>query len=516
MHVSAYFAVAGGVATLASYVCLWLAVGNADRWFGPFSNHKTAWGLYTATTVAAYFAVVWWMVSGPDDPVLYWLAAAFNWSASLWVPATAFDFTYGTKLSFVSVVATAACSIAWTVGAQSYHPPAKYNIAFAALLVHHIAADAVIWGRVYLKSTFKRPMGHTDSALAKAQHVVSAVIHIGSAISLIVAAAASGPLADFDRPIKERPSQNDWRFTCATDNSCTCPSTDRIFYIESAGTTHTIPIVWCAFLFAFWSGAWHLITVAAIRWAPEARANNVLLGPIAVRTWDYAISASLMILVVNTLFGAATPAGTVVSPSLQAIIVLLGGGVEQFARDYKPKGPNQTTVAIATVGFLFALYAVEWSPTFYALQKATESNKAECVGTAPPVVGVFLAFIFAIFSAFPVIWAWFVVKVRKATPETVNGVIDSREFVYNIVSCIAKLTLHAFIGIALFGQKNMVSFTEHNLPERPNDAGQEGQAYAAAFGIVGGVVGVNVAIWAKYRTRETTRLTYKLVNPVRL
>ena len=208
MHVSAHFAVGGGVATLASYVCLWLAVGNTDKWFGPFSRHKPLWAGYTATTVAAYFAVVWWMVSGPDDPVLYWLAAAFNWSASLWVPATAFDFTYGTKLSFVSVVATAACCVAWTVGAQFYQPPAKYNIAFAALLVHHIAIDAVVWGRAFLKYTLKRNMNHSDSALAKAQHLASAIIHIASAISLIIAAAVSGPLSDFDRPIKERPSQN--------------------------------------------------------------------------------------------------------------------------------------------------------------------------------------------------------------------------------------------------------------------------------------------------------------------
>lgn len=173
---------------------------------------------------------------------------------------------------------------------------------------------------------------------------------------------------------------------------------------------------------------------------------------------------------------------------------------------------------VLTIGFIFVLYAVEWSPTFYALGKAMGTNKAECVGTAPPVVGVFLAIIFTIFSAFPIIWTWFLVKIRKATAADAGGVVDSREFVYNIVSCIAKLTLHAFIAIALFGQKNMVSFTEHNLPDRPNDATQEQQAYAAAFGIVVGVAAINLAIWAKYRTKESTPLTYKLVpaNGVRL
>lgn len=504
MHVSAHFAVAGGVATVVSYVCLWLAaVDNADQWFGPFANHKTLWACYTATTVAAYFTVVSWMVAGPDDPMLYWLVAAFNWSASMWVPATAFDFAYGTKLSFVSVIATAACCIAWTVGAQVHHPPTAYNIAFGALLLHHIIADGIIWGYVYLKLTVtrnitQRATTHIDSGLkARVQHGVSAAIHLISAISLLTVAAASGPLSDFDRPIKERPSQNDWRYTCPSADSCACAPDEQIFYIESAGTTHTIPIIWCAFLFAFWSGAWHLISLAIIIWAPNTRTHNVLLGPIAVRTWDYVISAALMILVINTLFGAATPAGTVVSPILQSIIILLGGGVEQFGHHIKSP-PKFIAIAIG----LFMMYAVEWMPAFYALQKATGGNKAECVGTAPPVVAVFLTIVFAIFSAFPVVWVWFMVKLQnpKLTPAANDKVIELREFIYNAVSCVAKVTLHSFIAIALFGQKQMVHFGEHDLPERPNDATQQQQAYGAALGIVVGVTAINVGIWRKFRT----------------
>ena len=502
MHVSAHFAVAGGVAVVVSYVCLWLAaVNNTDQWFGPFANHKFWWICYTATTVAAYFAVVSWMVSGPDDPTLYWLVAAFNWSASTWVPATAFDFAYGTKLSFVSVVATAASCIAWTVGAQSYNPLFKYNLAFGALLVHHIIADGLLWGYVYLKlkvNVTKLAINHVvDSTQARVQHGVSAVIHLASAVTLLATATASGPLSDFDRPIKEQPSQNEWRFVCLATDSCTCPSNEQIFYIESAGTTHTIPIIWCAFLFAFWSGAWHLITLATIKYAPNSRTNNVLLGPVAVRTWDYVISASLMILVINTLFGAATPAGTVVSPALQSIIILLGGGVEQFG--HRIKSP-QKIIGITTV--LFTMYAVEWMPAFYALQKATsDNNKAgECVGTAPPVVAVFLAIVFTIFSAFPIIWVWFMIKLQNADqlPSAAAKVIELREFVYNAVSCIAKVTLHAFIAIALFGQKKMVNFDEHNLPDQPNDATQEQQAYSAAFGIVVGVTAINFGIWRTY------------------
>jgi hypothetical protein len=234
MHVSFYFAAAGGLATVASYLCLWLTVHKTDQWFGPFARHKFVWAGYTATTIAAYFVVVSWMVAGPDEPLLYWLAAAFNWSASLWVPATAFDFTYGTKLSFVSVVATALCCIAWTIGAQAYYPPAISNIAFAALLVHHFIADVLIWGVPYLNAGTTRQVNRrahaADTPLLRAQHVVSAGIHLTSAFVLLVAAAASGPLADFDRPIKERPSQNDWRFVCPVADSCTCPTSDQIFY----------------------------------------------------------------------------------------------------------------------------------------------------------------------------------------------------------------------------------------------------------------------------------------------
>jgi lysylphosphatidylglycerol synthetase-like protein (DUF2156 family) len=103
------------------------------------------------------------------------------------------------------------------------------------------------------------------------------------------------------------------------------------------------------------------------------------------------------------------------------------------------------------------------------------------------VVWIALVTMFAVFSSFAVIF--FVFLKKKTTA--------SKEWWFTSVSLIAKLVLHAFIGIAIFGQENMVHHGDmsDDMQVQPNaDGNQQQTALAAAGGIVVGVFLLNLGI----------------------
>lgn len=139
----------GGVATVVSYVVLYRRLAKTPPspeaakeirwWWGPFTATR-AWVAYTATTVAAYCAVVYWQVAfHPGATALHGIAAGFNWSAAAWTAAA----RGGWPVSSVAV--TAALSVAWLAVAQQ-HDPGAVNVALAALVVHHVGVDGLWWG----------------------------------------------------------------------------------------------------------------------------------------------------------------------------------------------------------------------------------------------------------------------------------------------------------------------------------------------------------------------------------
>jgi len=492
MHASFWLALGGGVAVLLSYLCV--AVGGTDFkiWWGAFYNRKGQFGILTLFTISAYATVIQWIIhSHKNEPPLWWAVAGFNWSAALWAPATAFDVRFGKSLSTLSVGVTAGFNIAWAAvaGNSKYDAPAYVWCAFAVLLVHHVFVDAWFWGSAHWsrKST-QATYNHADTPLIRAQHVLCAALHLGSAI--FIWAKASGK--NFDRPIKENVGQNQWKYSCGPDLGCEeCDVDERGYYIEDVGTTHTVPVIRFAVLFAAWSGLWHVVSY--FLYGMYERNTNILFGPVAVRTIDYAVSASLMIVVVNTLFGAATPFGAVVSPVLQAIIVLIGGGIEAFGFKSGEKHGLKWFLLV----LLMIAYGVVWTPAFQAMRDATTDSSVPCTAAAPGFVIIFLVAVFAIFSVFPVVWIYYAYNFN-------NSSVNGREFTYNIVSCIAKVTLHAFLSISLFGMNSRLGYSEDNVPEPASEENeQEGQAYIAATVVTVVVVGLNLLLKCCFSPKNT-------------
>jgi hypothetical protein len=328
----------------------------------------------------------------------------------------------------------------------------------------------------------------THTPLLRAQHKLSATIHIASATSFIIIAAVHD--TNFNRPLKERPSQYQWFYTCAaTDDfdgiNYDCDMSERIWYISDVGTIGQVPVMWFAFAFALWSGLCHCLS---LYWNHTIKRPAWWNSAIAVRTYDYTISAPLMIVVINLLFGSGSYLGVIVAPLLQAIVIIVGGWLEH--KHSISKAPPFKLYEWAIALLLFVLYALEWTPAFHSFKKATEKSEEPNVGSAPSEVWIYVILMFLIFSSFPVIWLYFI--FRAPNP-------NKREFCYNIVSCIAKVTLHAFVAIALFGQGSRLNFSENNLPTEPiNETGQEQKAYTAATGVILGVSVANAFVW-KYK-----------------
>lgn len=337
-----------------------------------------------------------------------------------------------------------------------------------------------------------------DTPLAKWQHILSGAIHISSAIGILVSAAYAGRdhggVSHFDRPLKSKPSENAWLFRCANatdDEPFACDARERTYYISATGTVAWVPVIPLAFIFAFWSGIWHVFSAWRV-----AGSRTTALDVVVVRTIDYVVSSALMIAVVNTLFGASTYVGVIASPLLQAGVVLLGGSVE-YDRDHSQRTRAKWWYVPCALG-AFSLYALVWYPVFLALTVAASSTgKAPNAGVAPPPVWIFLIATMLIFSSFAAIWVWFL----ACAPNT-DRMVQRREFAYNTVSCIAKVTLHAFIGIALFAQRERVAFSENDVPDEPPDTTeQEVQAYVAVTSVIAGVGVLNLCLWLCWKYR---------------
>lgn len=330
----------------------------------------------------------------------------------------------------------------------------------------------------------------TDTSLAKWQHVLSGTIHIISACTIIGIALHRGKddggLSFFHRPLKVKPSQNMWLFHCAntTITDFSCDDDDKMFYTSSEGTVAHVPVIEFAFLFAFWSGLWHMLSWWFIE--DGRNATDRWRGAVAVRTWDYLLSASLMIVVINTLFGASTYMGVIVAPLLQACVILLGGYLEYRGDTVNNYVNTHKGMFWGLFSVALGLYAVLWVPAFHSFSSAASTeDKPVNAGTAPQLVWIFVIAIFIVFSVFPIIWIVFMLKGRSGVDA---AHVQNREFWYNIVSCISKVTLHAFIAISLFAQRKYLSYSFEELPLEPVDpAGQEQEAFAAIGGVIVGV-----------------------------
>jgi len=345
-------------------------------------------------------------------------------------------------------------------------------------------------------------------------HAVAGGIHVLSALTLLITfALKDGAISQFNRDMTRKDSV--WYYFCYDhpEGVYDCPTDERSFYLADTGKPiGSIPVVWLAFTYTIVSGCGH-IAVALLVWAGRMTTPSPL--ETLIRTIDYTISAPTMLAVVNVLFAAPTLWGVVGGPIVVGVTIFATGLTECW-RDWEDLNPvasrpprggivaspvqrwsPQWRAAIFTWSpvVLALVYVGAWIPTFLSVDRAINPTAAgPNVGAAPPFLRTVIAIVFLVFSSFGVVY--FLHQFAYRTPARGVAQLKARQTrrntAYLTLSMAAKVTLHAFIMIALINQHEMLQAKkdETQPPAQPAPS----TLWGVASAVIAGSILINVLI----------------------
>lgn len=316
-------------------------------------------------------------------------------------------------------------------------------------------------------------------------HLVCAAVHIISAITIFAVGLSTHPLSTYNIEIsKTFMGVTKWKFNCFDEATASyavgyadCDDDNKLFHkvVDSPMAGPGFNVLLAAFSFAMVSGVFHLFNAAlyAVKSDREYDANVEH----TLRFVDYAISAPIMLALINALWGASNVSGVVLSPIVLCVLLLVANYIAT-------RGDDDTTMTHAhkqtTFGVLVVLFGVCLLPVISATYSAVStSNKAHNEGSAPTFVAAFV-------GAFLLVFSSFIVPYYQAL--RVNFKVD-KIIEYCVLSIVAKVTLHALLGVAVIQQTSM---TTQNATEK-TDAPDE-PAPTLGFMIAGGVILSGVAL----------------------
>ena len=184
-------------------------------------------------------------------------------------------------------------------------------------------------------------------------HWLAAAVHLASATGILISAFVEDNVylkrysvdPDLDT-FSLRPER--WQLQCYNStsrslipmrvSSCRGPDLIDVFSNQRRGNGGPINIAWAAFTFAAWSGLGHLYSAVTMRrnnknprFSHSQRARAEEQRMLTLLRWlDYLVSAPVMLLVINVIFGATNSAGVLASPLLLAALLVASGFVEYY------------------------------------------------------------------------------------------------------------------------------------------------------------------------------------------
>jgi len=184
-------------------------------------------------------------------------------------------------------------------------------------------------------------------------HWLAAAVHLASATGILISAFVEDNVylkrysvdPDLDT-FSLRPER--WQLQCYNStsrsliprrvSSCRGPDLIDVFSNQRRGNGGPINIAWAAFTFAAWSGLGHLYSAVTMRrnnksprFSHSQRARAEEQRMLTLLRWlDYLVSAPVMLLVINVIFGATNSAGVLASPLLLAALLVASGIVEYY------------------------------------------------------------------------------------------------------------------------------------------------------------------------------------------
>lgn len=341
----------------------------------------------------------------------------------------------------------------------------------------------------------------SQQTLLKRAHLVAGVLHLTSAIVLLVLGLNNG---DTWRPVL-RASYEVWTRNNDCDgaeksNEGDCFDLERAFL--KVDSPHIIALL---FLFGFWSGLVHLITV--IRWEDFMTRfkNRTNIG----RWIDYAVSSTLMIIVI-AIYAGIDDVNILVGVAVSQFITICLGALSEYSHSNGilfGEGNPAANIFNRAKWLLYALANVifvvgVWAPIL--------TTFAISIDKIPSDADVDRWLIYLIFSAFAVVFSsfGFVFLAQIGWKKRIS--YGKVELLYVVLSLTSKVLLHWVLYFALF-QRSATLSNEAFTASGKLDL-DEGVLLPVIIGVVStGVLGAIfvLVIWSHLGNASTGKVTAK-------
>ena len=314
-----------------------------------------------------------------------------------------------------------------------------------------------------------------QARILRGVHGLAGVGHIVSAIVILSLAVNSSW-----SPVLET-SYEVWEETPCRRN-LTLGGPERCFEQQRETETYDLNVSVVCFLFAFWSGLIHLLTVSVF-WNNVYK-TDMSKGISRLRWSDYVISASLMIVFIAIFSGVVDVYSLLLLATLQALVVVFGYISEK-----------SITTRDQWMWFLvaFGAYIIQWTPIVTTFFKGIDSIPEDESSVKRILYAGLFAFagIYTSFAAVSAVNIWTKYKYYYAV-----------EIAYVILSLVSKTLLHWVLFYSLLSRGERL-YNENN-PEGTDTTYSENSVYFAIGTSVGG--GIIIAIgtlilWKCYKTQ---------------
>lgn len=333
-----------------------------------------------------------------------------------------------------------------------------------------------------------------DKSKAWKIHAICGVLHATSTIVIAALALKNGSKAsDYETYVnKDFFSFTEWKIFCyrngtyfkyfeANTTDADCPDSTKLFLIERDAKSFDTPINILFVALSFTSVSAFVHFLSALLCVKCSNTYTLAVDSILRFAVDYALSSSLMLSLVNIVYGANNVSGVILGPALLALALWLSAWLLYSAL----KNPAYTNKTKSTMGLytsltmqtkrLFAFTACCSPLTLYiicfvililmyfASLAPTVAAIANAGKLAPTAVVIFMSGLLVAFSCFIVPYAF--------------ELFYKREYycflTYNALSLVAKAILHSFLAVSVLQQAQLydnakINVTDFNL-DPPED-----------------------------------------------
>lgn len=330
------------------------------------------------------------------------------------------------------------------------------------------------------------------------QHLLAAAVHLSSALFILLYGLheAGWDVSAYRVHVRPGNKRAVWYYKCydrttrsyiadvTSPAALDCPDDNKSFYspgLRDKG--RTINLLLAAFFFAAWSGLCHLVAALYVRKVQRSKDctdTDAVWGQRIIRWVDYSVSAPLMLAVVGASFSAANSNAVIFAPLVLALLLWLAASIEPAA--VSPGYSDSIVARSVVLVILLILYAFTWGPVYSAVDRATEPPPLNTnIGKAPSFIQTMVILVAYVFSLFPAVYIYDFFRARPDHPPS--------ETAYIALSMAAKVSLHAFLAIAVVSQAAVLSGSEGETSGPPPDMDNNSmKAVAASVGALAGAI----------------------------